>query len=71
MSQEDYIDHMGNIMVDDAKVYKTIITDIHQLGGVLQRKKFRSLSIGYTLFMVGIVLSFAIIIATWILKSIQ
>jgi len=56
MQLDDYTDAMNEMMKDRDYVYNSLTRDLYYLGKVLERK-YRLLSITYTIFMIGIVLS--------------
>ena len=56
MSLDMYEEAMNDLMKDRDYVYNSLTRDLYYLGKVLERK-YRLLSITYTIFMIGIVLS--------------
>jgi hypothetical protein len=54
MREDDYLTAMSELVQDPERLYRTMMRDIYSLGGVLERK-FRLLSISYTVFMFGLV----------------
>ncbi len=56
MSLEAYDDAMQELMKDRDYVYTSLTRDLYYLGKVLERK-YRLLSITYTIFMIGTILS--------------
>jgi len=54
----DFNDAMNDLMKDRDYLYDTLIKDLYYLGLVLN-KKYRMLSISYTVFMYGIIISVA------------
>jgi len=55
---DDFNDAMNDLMKDRDYLYDTLIKDLYYLGLVLN-KKYRMLSISYTVFMYGIIISVA------------
>lgn len=60
---ETYFRHMSELLQNDAQVYHVILRDIHQLGTLLYRKKYRYLSIAYRLFLAGVVATVLTLVA--------
>ncbi|WP_317172970.1 Pycsar system effector family protein [Faecalibacter rhinopitheci] len=56
MSLDRYQDAMNELINERDYVYNSLTRDLYYLGKVLE-KKYRMLSITYTIFMIGIVLS--------------
>ena len=56
MSLDAYVEAMEDLMKDRDYLYNSMTRDLYYLGKVLERK-YRLLSITYTIFMVGIILS--------------
>ena len=55
---DDFNDAMNDLMKDRDYLYNTLVKDLYYLGLVLN-KKYRMLSISYTVFMYGIIISVA------------
>src|SRR5690606_35918175 len=53
---QEFNDAMNDLMKDRAYLYDTLIKDLYYLGLVLN-KKYKMLSISYTVFMIGIIVS--------------
>lgn len=61
LSEEEYIDKLLNKeCVSSEATYHAMLRDIHQMGRVLERKKYRYLGWAYRVFMAGLTLSFII-----------
>ena len=56
LSEKQYVDAMSDMMEDDDRVYKSMISHIHELGSTADRK-YRNLYCSYTVFIGGIILS--------------
>lgn len=65
VSADDYRNRILDILATDQQVYEALIRDIYQMGGVLHSKKYRFLSYSYRLFIVGLLLTFAITLLTY------
>jgi hypothetical protein len=66
VSAEDYQHRILSILATDEGVYEAMIRDIYQMGHVLNRKKYRFLSYSYRIFIVGLLLTFAITLITYL-----
>ncbi|MGE3690499.1 MAG: Pycsar system effector family protein [Novosphingobium sp.] len=55
--EEDWIESMMPHLRADSDMYRVMLRDIYQNGRVLQRKKYRFLSIAYRIFLVGLCLT--------------
>jgi hypothetical protein len=65
LSLEEYENTMMNILNDDDYLYRSILRDFYAQGNILNRK-YTLLSIAYTTFLIGIVISvLAIGIRVW------
>lgn len=60
MNPDEYMEKMWRICQDDTQVYGAIIQDIYNLGQVLYFKKYRFLRISYTIFLLGLIVTFVI-----------
>lgn len=58
LSAEEYYAEMNRIIQTDAEVYRVMIQDIYQLGRVLYQKKYRYLTYSYSVFLIGLILTF-------------
>lgn len=56
LAVQDFNDAMNDLMKDRDYLYDTLIKDLYYLGVVLN-KKYKLLSIAYTIFMIGIIVS--------------
>lgn len=56
LALQDFNEAMNDLMKDRAYLYDTLIKDLYYLGLVLN-KKYKMLSISYTVFMIGIIVS--------------
>ncbi|MCB0037459.1 MAG: hypothetical protein KDE51_25685 [Anaerolineales bacterium] len=54
-----------DILTADGQVYRAMIMDIYQLGCVLHSKKYRYLAHSYRVFLVGLVLTFLVMVYTY------
>jgi hypothetical protein len=63
LDPEEYMQKMGEIIRDDARVYETIINEIYQMGQVLHFRKYRYLKFSYRLFLAGMLLCTVVWIA--------
>lgn len=54
LKEEEYIDHVVNIMRSQEEVFRSMARDLYQNGKVLQEKKYKYLSYAYTIFLVGL-----------------
>ena len=68
LSEAEYQTRMLAMIADDAAMRSAMIRDIYQLGQVLRRKKYRWLGLGYRVFMIGLVASFAALAAQSLLN---
>lgn len=57
--EDEYIDHMIEVLRSEEETYRVMARDLYQNGRVLQFKKYRYLSYAYSVFLVGIVATFA------------
>lgn len=57
LDQDDYIDRVVEKLRDEEEIYRTMARDIYQNGTVLQRKKYRFLSLAYRVFLAGLVVT--------------
>ena len=56
-SVENYLNRMTPVLESDAKIFELMLRDIHSMGKVLLKKKYRYLSWSYRIFLVGLVVS--------------
>lgn len=63
---EEYKERILNTLATDQQIYEAMIRDIYQMGQVLHRKKYRFLSYSYRIFIIGLLLTFAITLLTYL-----
>jgi Family of unknown function (DUF5706) len=63
MTEVEFADAVLDEMYDDEATYRLMLRDIYQNGQVLYRKKYRYLGLAYRVFLVGLVLTVATLIA--------
>ncbi|WP_157735853.1 Pycsar system effector family protein [Granulosicoccus antarcticus] len=56
LSEKQYVEAMSYMLADDDRVYKNMISHVHELGSTADRK-YRKLHYSYTVFIGGIILS--------------
>lgn len=59
LEQEEFVRRLMVRSETDGRVLSTMLRDIYQNGTVLQRKKYRYLSLAFRTFRIGLVLAFA------------
>lgn len=57
LSQEQYLKEMEKVLTDDARVYETLVKDLHSLGSYLYFKKYRYLRYSYFLLLTGFIIA--------------
>jgi hypothetical protein len=57
MSEDEYAERVLEALRSDETVFRTMLRDTYQNGLVLQRKKYRYLSLAYQIFLVGLTLT--------------
>lgn len=62
MSEPEFQSRMGDLLLDEAKLYRAMIHDIYQLGRVLAVKKYKRLGQAYQVFFYGLMLSGAAVV---------
>lgn len=62
ISEAEFVDRMIAKVRDDETLCRTMLRDLYQNGQVLQQKKYRFLGYAYRIFLIGLVLSFAIFV---------
>lgn len=67
--EEQYIDHMIEVMRSEEATYRAMARDLYQNGQVLQRKKYRYLSYAYATFLVGLVGTFVSFVIEQVLSA--
>ncbi len=63
MTEVEFADAVLDEMYDDEATYRLMLRDIYQNGQVLYRKKYRYLGLAYRVFLVGLVLTVATLVA--------
>jgi hypothetical protein len=63
MTEAEFIDALDEIDADDLKIRRAMARDAYQLGLVLKHKKYKYLGWAYRVFMIGLVLTFASLLA--------
>lgn len=58
MALSEYIEEMEELISSKRSIYRTLIIDLYNFGMILDRK-YRMLSVSYTAFLVGLVLTVA------------
>jgi len=64
MSEDEYVAEMMDRLSDQQKFLEMVARDVYQNGQVLARKKFRLLTLAYSIFIVGLVASVVAFLAT-------
>lgn len=62
LSPQDYRKKIAHIAQSDERIYETIVNDIHQMGSVLYKKKFRYLNLSYKALLLGIAATFIMVL---------
>lgn len=57
MDEDEWIDGVVDNLKSDEAIFRLMLRDIYQNGTVLQRKKYRYLSLAYRMFMTGLCLT--------------
>ncbi|MES0490197.1 MAG: Pycsar system effector family protein [Leptospirales bacterium] len=61
LSYEDYLEELDKVVYDDRMVFESMVNDLYQLGKVLKNRKYKYLSLSYSLFLYGITLSMILV----------
>ncbi|MBD3346149.1 MAG: hypothetical protein GF401_13915 [Chitinivibrionales bacterium] len=69
LSDVEFMKKMEEIISTDENVYKAILNDTHQLGNILYRKKYRFLGYSYRVLLIGLIATFFIVTAQWVITS--
>ncbi|MBD3319811.1 MAG: hypothetical protein GF350_01815 [Chitinivibrionales bacterium] len=69
LSTDEYFAKMNEIISTDTGVYEAIFNDVQQLGRVLYRKKYRFLGYSYRILLIGLIITFCIVAAEWVMKA--
>jgi hypothetical protein len=67
MSEDEFIETVTSRLCSDDSIYRTMARDIYQAGMVLERKKYRMLSLAYRTLLAGLVASCAAYIILYVL----
>jgi hypothetical protein len=59
ISREEYVEQMMKVLTSEEEVYKRLARDVYDHGCILRADKYRWLYWSYTLFLVGLVVTFA------------
>ena len=59
ISREEYVEQMMKVLTSEEEVYKRLARDVYDHGCILRADKYRWLYWSYTLFLVGLVITFA------------
>jgi|SRR6478735_7462684 hypothetical protein len=79
ISREEYVEQMMKVLTSEEEVYKRLARDVYDHGCILRADKYRWLYWSYTLFLVGLVITFGALVlklfmelnATAVLNTIQ
>lgn len=66
MSAKSFEKEIESLLTKDKGVYHAMIMDIYQLGCVLHQKKYKYLAYSYRVFLVGLVLTFVVMVYTYL-----
>lgn len=58
ISREEYVEQMMKVLTSEEEVYKRLARDVYDHGCILRADKYRWLYWSYTLFLVGLVVTF-------------
>lgn len=64
MSEDEYIAEMMDRLADQQKFLEMVARDVYQNGQVLAHKKYRLLTLAYSIFIIGLVASVVAFVAT-------
>ena len=64
MEEEDYIAAMMDRLADQQKFLEMVARDVYQNGQVLARKKYRLLTVAYSIFIIGLIASVVAFVVT-------
>ena len=64
MEEEEYIAAMMDRLADQQKFLEMVARDVYQNGQVLARKKYRLLTVAYSIFIIGLIASVVAFVAT-------
>lgn len=57
LSEAEFVAELDAINCDDARIRQAMARDVYQLGHVLKQKKYRFLTMGYQVFIAGLMLT--------------
>jgi Pycsar effector protein len=60
-----WVEHMGEVLASDARIYEAILRDLHAQGDYLIRMKYRLLRLGYLLFVAAFVMTALAQLIAW------
>ena len=66
IKRDEYIDQMLGILTSEEEVYRRLARDIYDHGCLLKADKYKWLYWSYTLFLIGLVVTFASVVWTFI-----
>lgn len=64
LAEEEFIERLGALSQDDGAIYAMQARDIYRQGAFLLTHKYRFLRVGYSMFLVGFIVSAIIVIIT-------
>ena len=64
MDEDEYVAEMMDRLADQQKFLEMVARDVYQNGQVLGRKKYRLLTVAYSIFIVGLIASVVAFVAT-------
>lgn len=67
LDEAEWIDEVLSRFKDDETLYRTMLKDIHQNGQILYRRKYRFLSYAYRIFLGGLLVTWLIYVAEYLL----
>ena len=68
LSEAEFVAELDIINTDDVRIRQAMARDVYQLGHVLKHKKYRYLALGYKVFIVGLILTFAVFVLSELLR---
>ncbi len=68
MTEAEFVAELDIINCDDARIRQAMARDVYQLGLVLKQKKYRYLAMAYQVFIIGLILTFAVYLLTKLLS---
>ena len=64
MNEDEYVTEMMDRLSDQQKFLEMVARDVYQNGQVLAHKKYRLLTVAYSIFIIGLIASVAAFLAT-------